>query len=130
LGKYLFTSLTVLKKSLKAKIKYKKLLISCIARSNRNFFVPLFTINLLRLEAQHKLFGVIKMGLLDEVGKIAGAIIAEQGVDKLDPDAGFLEKAAGAFAGYEAAKIAEKKLENQDSNEQESEPEQASDDDA
>lgn len=52
-------------------------------------------------------------GLLDELGEIAGAVIAEQGVDKLDPDAGFLEKAAGAFAGYEAAKIAENKLENQ-----------------
>ena len=51
-------------------------------------------------------------GLLDELGKIAGAVIAEQGVDKLDPDAGFLEKAAGAFAGYEAAKVAENKLEN------------------
>ncbi|MBJ8553483.1 hypothetical protein [Acinetobacter bereziniae] len=51
-------------------------------------------------------------GLLDELGKIAGAVIAEQGVDKLDPDAGFLEKAAGVFAGYEAAKIAENKLEN------------------
>ena len=51
-------------------------------------------------------------GLLDELGKIAGAIVAEQGVDKLDPDAGFLEKAAGAFAGYEAAKIGENKLEN------------------
>ena len=50
--------------------------------------------------------------LLDGLGKIAGAVIAEQGVDKLDPDAGFLEKAAGAFAGYEAAKIAENKLEN------------------
>ncbi|MCH4243081.1 hypothetical protein RFI36_06290 [Acinetobacter gerneri] len=49
-------------------------------------------------------------GLLDELGKIAGAVIAEQGVDKLDPDAGFLEKAAGAFAGYEAAKVAENKL--------------------
>lgn len=104
--------------------------ISCIALSNRNFFVALFTINVLRLEAQHKLFGVNKMGLLDEVGKIAGAIIAEQGVDKLDPDAGILEKAASAFAGYEAAKIAENKLENKDS-EQESEPEQQqSDDDA
>ena len=53
-------------------------------------------------------------GLLDELGKIAGALIAEQSVDKLDPDAGFLEKAAGAFAGYEAAKIAEDKLENSD----------------
>ena len=53
-------------------------------------------------------------GLLDELGKIAGAVIAEQSVDKLDPDAGFLEKAAGAFAGYEVAKIAEDKLENSD----------------
>lgn len=51
-------------------------------------------------------------GLLDELGKIAGAVIAEQGVDKLDPDAGFLEKAASAFVGYEAAKIAEEKLED------------------
>ena len=51
-------------------------------------------------------------GLLDELGKIAGAVIAEQGVDKLDPNAGFLEKAASAFAGYEAAKIAEEKLED------------------
>lgn len=53
-------------------------------------------------------------GLLDELGKIAGAVIAEQSVDTLDLDAGFLEKAAGAFAGYEAAKIAEDKLENSD----------------
>ena len=53
-------------------------------------------------------------GLLDELGKIAGAVIAEQSVDKLDPDAGFLEKAVGAFAGYEAAKIADDKLENSD----------------
>lgn len=51
-------------------------------------------------------------GLLDELGKIAGAVIAEQSVDTLDPDAGFLEKATGAFAGYEVAKIVEDKLEN------------------
>lgn len=57
-------------------------------------------------------------GLLDELGKIAGAVIAEQGVDKLDPDAGFLEKAAGAFAGFEAAKIGENKVENHDEDEQ------------
>ncbi len=66
-------------------------------------------------------------GLLDELGKIAGAITAEQGVDKLDPDAGFLEKAAGAFAGYEAAKIAEEKLENR-SDSDNSEQEQSQDD--
>ncbi|OTG84689.1 hypothetical protein [Acinetobacter sp. ANC 4648] len=59
-------------------------------------------------------------GLFDELGKIAGAVIAEQAVDKLDPDAGILEKAAGAFAGYEAAKIGENKLENHDDEEQSS----------
>lgn len=60
-------------------------------------------------------FGVTTMsGLLDEFGKIVGAIAAEQAVDKLDSDAGFLEKTAGAFAGYEAAKVAEDKLENHD----------------
>ena len=53
-------------------------------------------------------------GFLDELGKIVGAVVAEQAVDKLDPDAGLLEKAAAAFAGYEAAKIAEDKLENSD----------------
>lgn len=57
-------------------------------------------------------------GFLDELGKIAGAVAAEQGVDKLDPDAGLLEKAAGAFAGYEAAKIGENKLEHHDEEEQ------------
>ncbi len=65
-------------------------------------------------------------GLLDELGKIAGAVIAEQGVDKLDPDAGFLEKAAGAFAGYEASKIAENKLENR--SEESDDEQQAADD--
>ena len=57
-------------------------------------------------------------GFLDELGKIAGAVVAEQSVDKLDPDAGLLEKAAGAFAGYEAAKIAENQLEHRDQEEQ------------
>lgn len=58
------------------------------------------------------------MSILDEVGKIAGAIIAEQGVDKLDPDANLLEKAASAIAGYEAAKIAENKLKNSEDEQQ------------
>ena len=58
------------------------------------------------------------MSILDEVGKIAGAIIAEQGVDQLDPDANLLEKAASAIAGYEAAKIAENKLENSEDEQQ------------
>lgn len=50
------------------------------------------------------------MSLLDEVGKIAGAIAAEQGMTALDPDANMLEKIGSAIAGYEGAKIAEEKL--------------------
>ncbi len=57
-------------------------------------------------------------GFLDELGKIVGAVVAEQAVDKLDPDAGLLEKAAAAFAGYEAATIAENKFEKHDEEEQ------------
>ncbi|ENV32067.1 hypothetical protein [Acinetobacter gerneri] len=64
-------------------------------------------------------------GLLDELGKIAGAVIAEQGVDKLDPDAGFLEKAAGAFAGYEAAKVAENKLQEHEEEQSASDEDQS-----
>ena len=50
------------------------------------------------------------MNLLEELGKVAGAVIAEQGIAKLDPDANFLEKAAAAIAGYEGTKIAEEQL--------------------
>lgn len=50
------------------------------------------------------------MNLLEELGKVAGAVIAEQGVANLDPNANFLEKAAAAVAGYEGTKIAEEKL--------------------
>lgn len=64
-------------------------------------------------------------GLLDELGKIAGAVIAEQGVDKLVPDAGFLEKAAGAFAGYEAAKVAENKLQEHEEEQSASDEDQS-----
>lgn len=50
-------------------------------------------------------------GILDLVGEIAGAVAAEKGVEALDPNANFLEKAAAAITGFEAAKIAEEKLE-------------------
>lgn len=50
------------------------------------------------------------MSLLEELGKVAGAIAAEQGLTKLDPGANFLEKAAAAVAGFEATKIAEEKI--------------------
>ena len=48
------------------------------------------------------------MGLLNE---IIGAVVAEEAVDKLDPQAGFLKKSLAAIAGFEGEKILEQKLE-------------------
>ena len=47
------------------------------------------------------------MGLLNQ---IIGAVVAEEAVDKLDPNAGFLKKGLAAIAGYEGEKVIEEKL--------------------
>ncbi|MGF6812286.1 hypothetical protein OKW30_007478 [Paraburkholderia sp. Clong3] len=43
------------------------------------------------------------MGLLDEVGKIAGAVAAVEAAEKVDPQAGLLTKGVAAIAGFEGA---------------------------
>lgn len=47
------------------------------------------------------------MGLLNE---IIGAVVAEEAVEKLDPEAGFLKKAVAVVAGFEGEKMIEEKL--------------------
>lgn len=47
------------------------------------------------------------MGLLNE---IIGAVVAEEAVDKLDPEAGFLTKAAAVIGGFEGEKVLEEKI--------------------
>ncbi len=47
------------------------------------------------------------MGLLNE---IIGAVVAEEAVAKLDPEAGFFKKAIAAVAGFEGEKVLEEKL--------------------
>jgi hypothetical protein len=47
------------------------------------------------------------MGLLNE---IIGAVVAEEAVDKLDPQAGFLKKSLAAVAGFEGEKVIEEKI--------------------
>ena len=47
------------------------------------------------------------MGLLNQ---IIGAVVAEEAVKKLDPDAGFLKKGLAAIAGFEGEKLVEEKL--------------------
>jgi hypothetical protein len=48
------------------------------------------------------------MGILNE---IIGAVVAEEAATKLDPNAGILEKAAAAVAGFEGEKVIEEKIE-------------------
>jgi hypothetical protein len=43
------------------------------------------------------------MGLLEDAEKIAGAVVAVEGMKKLDPDAGFVTEAAAAVTGFEGA---------------------------
>lgn len=56
------------------------------------------------------------MGILDKVGEIAGAVAAVEALEKVDPDAGLLTKAAAAVAGFEGAgaleSLVEKKKED------------------
>jgi hypothetical protein len=48
------------------------------------------------------------MGLLNQ---IIGAVVAEEAVDKLDPEAGLLKKSMAAIAGFEGEKVLEEKIE-------------------
>ena len=59
------------------------------------------------------------MGLLDEAEKIAGAVVAVEGLKKLDPNANILEEAAAGIAGFEGTKAIKEHLENK---EEESKP--------
>jgi hypothetical protein len=47
------------------------------------------------------------MGLLNQ---IIGAVVAEEAVDKLDPEAGLLKKSLAAIAGFEGEKVIEEKI--------------------
>jgi hypothetical protein len=47
------------------------------------------------------------MGLLNE---IIGAVVADEAVDKLDPEAGLFKKGLAAIAGFEGEKVLEEKL--------------------
>ncbi|PRY08164.1 hypothetical protein [Paraburkholderia sp. BL25I1N1] len=59
------------------------------------------------------------MGLLDEAGKIAGAIAAVEAAEKVDPEAGLLTKGIAAIAGFEGAGKLESMIEKKDDDTQE-----------
>jgi hypothetical protein len=63
------------------------------------------------------------MSFIDEAEKLAGAVIAVEGLKKVDPNAGFLAEGAAAIAGFEGAGAIEehfekKKQDNEVSDEQ------------
>jgi len=58
------------------------------------------------------------MGLLDEVGKIAGAVAAVEAAEKVDPEAGLLTKGVAAIAGFEGAGKLESVLEKKEEDKQ------------
>jgi hypothetical protein len=57
------------------------------------------------------------MGLLEDAEKIAGAVVAVEGIKKLDPDAGFITEAAAAVTGFEGAGAIAEHFEKKDEGE-------------
>ncbi|MCC8392660.1 hypothetical protein LJ656_08675 [Paraburkholderia sp. MMS20-SJTR3] len=68
------------------------------------------------------------MGLLDEVGKIAGAVAAVEAAEKVDPEAGLLTKGIAAIAGFEGAGKLESLVEKKEEDKQDADSAQAADD--
>jgi hypothetical protein len=54
------------------------------------------------------------MGLLDEAEKLAGAVVAVEGMKKLDPNASILTEGAAAVAGFEGTGAVVERLENKE----------------
>ncbi|MEM5385116.1 hypothetical protein VSR68_16145 [Paraburkholderia phymatum] len=68
------------------------------------------------------------MGILDKVGEIAGAVAAVEALEKVDPDAGLLTKAAAAVAGFEGAGALESLIEKKKDDAQEAADDPQTDD--
>ena len=54
------------------------------------------------------------MGLLEDAEKIAGAVVAVEGVKKLDPNASILSEGAAAIAGFEGTKAIQEHIEQKE----------------
>ena len=50
------------------------------------------------------------MGILNALEEVAGAVVAVEGLKKVDPNAGLLGEAAAAFAGYKGVELIKEKL--------------------
>jgi hypothetical protein len=54
------------------------------------------------------------MGILDKLEEVAGAVVAVEGLKKVDANASILSEAAAAVAGYKGAELLKEKLESKD----------------
>ncbi len=52
------------------------------------------------------------MGLLNTLEEVAGAVVAVEGLKKVDPNASFLGEAAAAIAGYKGVELLKERLED------------------
>jgi aryl carrier-like protein len=55
------------------------------------------------------------MGLLNLIEEVAGAVVAEEAVKKLDPDANLLTEGLAAFAGFKGVEKIKEHFEQSDS---------------
>jgi hypothetical protein len=67
-----------------------------------------------RDESTHPIAKENHMGLLDEAEKLAGAVIAVEGLKKVDPDASILTEGAAAIAGFEGTGAIKEQLEKKE----------------
>lgn len=51
------------------------------------------------------------MGILNALEEVAGAVVAVEGLKKVDSNASFLGEAAAAVAGYKGVELVKEKLE-------------------
>ena len=59
------------------------------------------------------------MGLLNQ---IIGAVVAEEALEKLDPNAGLLKKGLAVLAGFEGEKVMEEKIDEHKAQQSQQEP--------
>lgn len=54
------------------------------------------------------------MGILDKLEEVAGAVVAVEGLKKVDPNASTLGEIAAAVAGYKGTELLKDKLDQKD----------------
>lgn len=56
------------------------------------------------------------MGILDKLEEVAGAVVAVEGLKKVDPEASTLSELAAAVAGYKGTEMLKEKMADKSEN--------------